>query len=672
MRLDLLKTLSWPVRGSSGFLPTSAPAPVPAPALATLTRTRTRNIIMSASPQRATAQRWREAIKRANESRAEQNAASSGQAMSTSASSSGSAAKRLVDGAGAAYPPNKYQRQQFSAVSENRRQREKEREAELVDLEQGMQAYNWERPNFPLSSTAPRIVYIRSATDGKLGPALTELVERPNDAAEGDPTVLGFDMEWKVNFRAGQAMFEGRTALIQICSRSLVVILHIAHLVPTDNIMPPLPPALERLLLRSDILKTGVRIEGDAIKLQKEFRQTTSLPGTSANATEVQGIRSAGLLELSRLAQEVDPERWGSHGKRLISLRELVAVYLGRKLLKDSARLSDWSQPTLTGEQLRYAAADVMSGLEVYEALRRRAALLAQGRHDELQMLPMRKTFEALKQERRAKQLQGLKDARSAPSNSAFVDPLLEAASQELDESHGSFASAISFATTSEYADAPLAGEDSQPAGGHLGESQMSTTEDPAVGASESQMSTTEDFQAESQTSTVPDASFRQSSFYDAVKRSTTALTDSLGVARSYEFGSKRTAAAPAAPPPPRIYSYQKTFDQWFSSTGDGQLTFKEISKRNNVQLNTAAGYVLKSFLEDRHATPDTAGTGTGTGTGTGEGDVAVPAELKERLAAELADPELKPTLFRYSKWLKKHDIIEIPEKEPRPAAARA
>ncbi|KAE8212445.1 hypothetical protein CF327_g3939 [Tilletia walkeri] len=266
-------------------------------------------------------------------------------------------------------------------VQYSKEDKERRKEVELTDLEKGMEPYTWQAPSFPVAAAVPRIVYIDSANDPSLDSLLSELVERPIDTASDYPILLGFDTEWKYEPLYDRS---GRTALIQICSRSLVLLLHVAYMVPSSgkgNPLPVLPPALEAVLHRSDVLKTGVRIEGDAKKLREEFRQSKQDAAPKAVSSGAQGITANELLELSYLARRTDPERWGSmmQCSWLISLRELAAAYLGRKLVKDESRTSHWSQQKLSEQQIKYAASDVMVGLEIYEAIRRRAILQAGG-----------------------------------------------------------------------------------------------------------------------------------------------------------------------------------------------------------------------------------------------------------------------------------------------------
>ncbi|KAE8270683.1 hypothetical protein A4X09_0g1645 [Tilletia walkeri] len=545
-------------------------------------------------------------------------------AKASKSSSSSSSLKRPADTEDANQSNNVLKKVKYSS-DENK----KRREVEMVDLESSMAPYDWQKPSFPVSKSAPRLKYINSGKDASLDSLLAELLKKPSDADSDDSITLGFDMEWAVDFRKGGA---GRTALMQICSRSLILILHITHMVPepkNKNTLPALPAALEALLCRSDVLKTGVNIGNDGKKLQGEFKQTGKAHASSSAKTgrdakksssgAVTGIAMGGLLELSYLAQQIDPERWSSYGRRLISLRELSAVYLGRKLIKDGARTSNWSQQSLSKDQLKYAASDVMVGLEIYEAIRRRAKAKTSGSGESLDSLRLKRDCDTIEGEGRGRggKLAPLKDVKNLPSKSAALASPSKKESQVSATSDGK-------------------GKD---ANSQAAESQDTQCSDPGEG--ESQKSTSGEV-----TATGP------VSLLDAIRASTSNLSEQP-VAPVQPSQGKQTANKPFSTSV-SVLSYQRTFDLWMAGTSTGEKpNFHEISKMNKIQPNTAAGYVLKSFSEeDRHA-PGAAGQEAGS--------APVPTDLKERLARDLSDELFKPTLLRYKWWLEKHSIIDVP-----------
>lgn len=57
-------------------------------------------------------------------------------------------------------------------------------------------------------------------------------------------------------------------------------------------------------------------------------------------------------------------------GLRQLSLRKLVAVFLGQRLCKQQ-RLSDWEKRVLLDNQISYACTDAWASLKVYESIMR-------------------------------------------------------------------------------------------------------------------------------------------------------------------------------------------------------------------------------------------------------------------------------------------------------------
>ncbi|KAJ1038792.1 hypothetical protein NDA10_003488 [Ustilago hordei] len=99
------------------------------------------------------------------------------------------------------------------------------------------------------------------------------------------------------------------------------------------------------------IIKTGVAIKNDALKLQRDYF-----------------IHTRNALELGNLAKLAQPQKWAGVN-HLISLRDLTRIYLGKKLKKDSVRVSDWERFPLEKGQIEYAASDTFASLEVLRAI---------------------------------------------------------------------------------------------------------------------------------------------------------------------------------------------------------------------------------------------------------------------------------------------------------------
>lgn len=169
---------------------------------------------------------------------------------------------------------------------------------------------------------------------------------------EGGPYVaIGFDMEWTISRIKGH---ENKTAVIQLASRSQVLIVQISSDGPwrTQGIMPP---SLVDFLANPQIVKIGVGIRNDGLKLIRDHRLG---PKPFLNS----------FLELSRLARAFSQPDCYSGYSRLISLQQIVADHLKVYLPKVDTRTSDWTKP-LEDAQIEYAASDVVATIRVAKQL---------------------------------------------------------------------------------------------------------------------------------------------------------------------------------------------------------------------------------------------------------------------------------------------------------------
>nr|CDI51793.1 ribonuclease h-like protein [Melanopsichium pennsylvanicum 4] len=237
------------------------------------------------------------------------------------------------------------------------------RETERQELELGLEVYSHKSPagpphmygtpflaplckpwssSFTLDSNLNHVT--RNKTERLKAPLLA-YTNNPDEAVDLlsclGPGPMGLDLEWNVDFRKGAKP----TALLQICSPVLIVIVHLSAM---NHYIPPI---LRSILQDATIIKTGVAIKNDALKLQRDF-----------------GINTRNIVELSNLAKLAQPYRWKSAGP-LIALRDLTRVYLGKKLSKDQVRTSDWERWPLSDQQVEYAASDTLVGLEVLRAI---------------------------------------------------------------------------------------------------------------------------------------------------------------------------------------------------------------------------------------------------------------------------------------------------------------
>lgn len=232
---------------------------------------------------------------------------------------------------------------------------ELEKEAKRQALEAGLEFYSHKTPAGPPHSAGSSFLSALNRASSSANPS-------DNDAARLKPPMLaytadfdeandllaclgqgpmGLDLEWNFSPKSGPH----RTGVIQICSSTLILILH------TSAMAHRLPPLLTTILQDPTIVKTGVAIKNDALKLQKDY-----------------AIHTRNLVELSHLAKLAQPSTWAGVN-HLISLRDLTRMYLGRRLRKDSVRVSDWETYPLLEEQIEYAASDTFASLEVLRAL---------------------------------------------------------------------------------------------------------------------------------------------------------------------------------------------------------------------------------------------------------------------------------------------------------------
>ncbi|KIM28204.1 hypothetical protein M408DRAFT_23910 [Serendipita vermifera MAFF 305830] len=148
---------------------------------------------------------------------------------------------------------------------------------------------------------------------------------------------LGFDIEWRVMHRKGVP--PRPVAIVQIADRKKILIIQ-------TSAMKTFPKKLKEILEDATIVKTG-----DAKKMFTDHK-----------------IKVQNLVELSWLSRQADTTlRCGGKvsAKTLVSLPKLAAAYLGKNLLKNDARTSNW-EALLTEQQLKYAANDAHCSIILY------------------------------------------------------------------------------------------------------------------------------------------------------------------------------------------------------------------------------------------------------------------------------------------------------------------
>lgn len=200
--------------------------------------------------------------------------------------------------------------------------------------------------------------------------SLDELIKRVVQDAiilDGNTRALAFDMEWKISHRKGQ---ENRTAVIQISGLTVTLIIQLSKFPSTSKGL--LHSSITNFLKDQSIIKLGVGIRNDGLKLLRDFSHNEEIPYLNS------------YLELSHLVKTIDSPRFVTQTQengstvnhksgRLLSLQYIVGTYLDVYLAKGDVRTSDWNK-TLTQQQLEYAAADVVATVRVFQRLRGLAA----------------------------------------------------------------------------------------------------------------------------------------------------------------------------------------------------------------------------------------------------------------------------------------------------------
>ncbi|KAF9243872.1 ribonuclease H-like domain-containing protein [Melanogaster broomeanus] len=166
--------------------------------------------------------------------------------------------------------------------------------------------------------------------------------------------LLGFDLEWKPNFRKGQK--ENRVALVQLASLDTILLLQISAMsgAPpslTSNSIIKFPSRLSELLNDPSWIKAGVSIQNDCKKLHNDYK-----------------VSVRNCVELSLLARTVDNARWKGKYTAALGLARLLETYETATLAKGKGQRSNWELP-LTEQQQEYAANDAHAGYVIYSRL---------------------------------------------------------------------------------------------------------------------------------------------------------------------------------------------------------------------------------------------------------------------------------------------------------------
>ncbi|GAV82112.1 DNA_pol_A_exo1 domain-containing protein [Cephalotus follicularis] len=194
------------------------------------------------------------------------------------------------------------------------------------------------RMRYPPMRFGGQIFYGRTAIEvDKAAGDLLQILEAKR--REIGQVTVGFDIEWRASFKRGVS--PGKTAVMQICGdTNHCYVMHIFH--------SGIPPSLQSLLEDSTVLKVGVGIGNDAVKVFKEYN-----------------VSIKALEDISRLAgRKLDrAKQW--------SLGSLTEILVSKELQKPSCiRLGNWEANVLSMEQLQYAATDAFSSWHIHQVLK--------------------------------------------------------------------------------------------------------------------------------------------------------------------------------------------------------------------------------------------------------------------------------------------------------------
>lgn len=167
------------------------------------------------------------------------------------------------------------------------------------------------------------------------------LIETPAQAeaalrAIREARVIGFDTESKPTFTR-DAVRDG-PHVIQFATLEAGFVVQVNDRTPID--------LLRAVLDTEDVVKVGFGLDSDRGPLEQKF-----------------GLRLRGTVDLSQRLR-------GLGFKDALGAKVAVAVVLGRRLQKSKrVQTSNWGAPTLTAQQIAYAANDAYAALKVHDAL---------------------------------------------------------------------------------------------------------------------------------------------------------------------------------------------------------------------------------------------------------------------------------------------------------------
>lgn len=145
-------------------------------------------------------------------------------------------------------------------------------------------------------------------------------------------TLIGFDTETRPSFQKGKV---NKVALMQLSTPDHCWLIRLNKV--------GIPPELRAFIENPDIQKIGLSVHDDFHVMHRSAE-----------------FEPRGFVDLQKIVPEFKIAD--------ISLQKIYAIIFGRKISKRQ-RLTNWEAPSLTPEQMRYAALDAWACLKINAAL---------------------------------------------------------------------------------------------------------------------------------------------------------------------------------------------------------------------------------------------------------------------------------------------------------------
>jgi len=147
---------------------------------------------------------------------------------------------------------------------------------------------------------------------------------------------VGFDTESKPTFTVGAV--QNGPALVQFAT--------VDHAFIVQTATPGVADFLRAMIATDEVVKVGIGLASDRPGLQRKF-----------------GVELGASVDVSFLIRQ-------RGYKDAVGLKTAVAIVLGQRLPKSKkTTTSNWAAPTLSPQQIQYAANDAHASLMIYRAL---------------------------------------------------------------------------------------------------------------------------------------------------------------------------------------------------------------------------------------------------------------------------------------------------------------